>query len=194
MKETEITVEVFDSLDNITSLLKEKQFKLLEEYDLVDYYYSKYPTDELKNFEYKDLIANSFLVRQVIDVNPKNLLTFKSKDLDDAGNVISEEKINCGIDKLSEALKIFNLSGLNCWCKLSQHLLIFKKGNIEFAVQIIDNLGIFIEYEEDDTMKDLNKLEKINFMINTLKSLGLKIGDDFSSKKVYLKFKKDHKF
>ena len=71
-------------------------------------------------------------------------------------------------------------------------MLVYKKENVEFALQIIDELGIFIEYEEDETMQALSEKEKINVMLETLKNLGLKLGDDFSCKKVYLKFKKDN--
>ena len=48
MKEMEITVEVFDSLEHVLRLLEEKNYKLLEKYDINDFYYSKYSIEELK--------------------------------------------------------------------------------------------------------------------------------------------------
>ena len=192
MKEMEITVEVFDSLEHVLRLLEEKNYKLLEKYDINDFYYSKYSIEELKNFKYKDLIANSFLLREIIDDKPKNLLTYKNKELDANGNVIAEEKIKCEIKDLSSAIKIFNLAGINCWSKLNQHLYVFKKGTTEFSVQVVEDLGIFIEYEENGSMSGLSAQEKINYMLNEIKKLGIKVGDDFSCKKIFLKFKKEN--
>ena len=193
MKETEITIEVFDTLDQINRILKEKGFIVERKYDLIDYYYSKYSIVELNKFNYKELINNSFLVRQFVDDSPTSSIIFKNKDLDNLGNVIREEKVKCGIKDLDNALRIFNLAGLNCWCTLNQHVLIYKKDSIEFAVQIVDDLGIFIEYEEDDTMFNMSEQEKIDLMFNALQGLGLKLGKDYSCKKVYLKFKKQLK-
>ena len=41
-------------------------------------------------------------------------------------------------------------------------------------------------------MKNLSEYEKINLMKNNLSNLGLKLGDDFSCKKVYMKFLKEN--
>lgn len=190
MKETEITVEVFNTPEEITDILTQQGFRVVRKVDMIDYYYSKEPIEQLKNFEYRDLMKSSILIRQLKSNNTKNLIIFKDKNLDNNGNVISEEKVNCSIDDIDNAIKIFNLAGLNCWCNLIQHMSIFQKGNIEFAVQDVEGLGVFIEYEEDETMKNLSPEAKIQLMLKTLNNLGLKIGDDFSCKKPFLKFKK----
>ena len=142
MKETEITVEVFNSLSEIIEILTIQGFKIVRRVDMFDYYYSKEPIELLKSFEYQDLIKSSILLRQLRSNETKSLMTFKDKNLDSNGNVISEEKINCSIDNFENAIKIFNLTGLNCWCSLVQHMLIFQKDNIEFAVQDTEGLDL----------------------------------------------------
>jgi len=189
MKETEITVQVFNNLDEIKSILNNLGFSIIEEYSMTDYYFSKYSADELKNFSYQDLIKNSFLVRDIKDANPKILLTYKNKELDKLGNVIGEEKIKCRLGILQNAIDIFNSAGLNNWCVLDQKIIVFKKEDICFAIQDVKDLGIFIEYEEDDSMKNLSPNEKISLMLDTLKQLNLNLGTDYSCKKVYMKFK-----
>ena len=189
MKETEITVQVFNSLDEIKTNLQNLGFLIIEEYLMEDYYYSKYSTSELKTFSYPDLIKNSFLVRDIKDDNPKVLLTYKNKDIDSFGNVIGEEKIKCRLGLLQNALDVFNSAGLNCWCTLNQHIIVFKKDNICFAVQDVKDLGIFIEYEEDESMQNLTPNEKIKLMKNYLNQLNLNLGTDYSCKKVFMKFK-----
>lgn len=190
MKETEITVQVFNPIEEIKLKLNSLGFEIIEKYSMTDYYFSKYSIEELKNFNYADLIKNSFLVRDIKDDKPKILLTYKNKDIDDLGNVISEEKIKCRLGILQNALDIFNSIGLNNWSILNQKIIIYKKDSVCFALQEVVNLGIFIEYEEDETMSNLSTQEKISLMKTTLKKLNLNLGEDFSCKKVYMKFKK----
>ena len=173
-------------------MLKNKNFSLEEEFDMIDYYFSKDDTETLKKLEYIDIINHSFLVRQIIgDDNSINLM-FKSKELDEKGNVIAEEKVKTHVDNLEKAIKIFKLSGLNNWCEIKQHMLVWKRGETEFAIQIIDDLGAFIEYEETASMSSLKEQEKIDAMLADLKGLGINIGNDYSCKKVYMKFMKEN--
>ena len=193
MKETEITVEVLDSLENLKLQLSQKGFTLDEKVVMTDYYFSKYETDELSKMSYKDLINKSFLVRNLRgDVN-KSLMIFKSKDYDELGNVIAEEKVSCKIEDFEKALKVFELSNINCWCKIQQEMFVYHNGKVQFAVQVVDGLGVFIEYEETEDISNLSEQEKIDSMLHDLKEIGIKIGDDYSCKKVYMKFKKDLK-
>ena len=74
-----------------------------------------------------------------------------------------------------------------------QEMYIYNKNGMEFAVQIVDGLGVFIEYEEDESVAHLEIGEKISKMVNKLKKLNLNIGDDYSVKKVYEKFLKENK-
>ena len=60
MKETEITVQVFNDLEEIKSLLKNKGFEIIENYEMHDYYFSKLPINYLSELPYVDLIKNSF--------------------------------------------------------------------------------------------------------------------------------------
>lgn len=193
MRETEITVEVLESVDTVKQLIKSKGFDIVEEYDLNDYYFSKYPLEELKKFSYADLIKNSFIVRDVVDDNPKVLLTYKDKVIDENNVVLSEEKIVSRLGILDNSLKVFEKAGLTRWSSLKQRIIVFKNTEMCFALQNVKDCGLFIEYEEDDNMKDLLEEEKIDLMRNNVKKLGLKLGEDYSCKKVYIKFLRDNK-
>jgi predicted adenylyl cyclase CyaB len=192
MKETEITVEILDDVNNLIEMLKNKNFSLVDEVDMIDYYFSKIDTETLKNMQYLDIINNSFIVRQIIGDEPSLNLMFKSKELDELGNVIAEEKVKTPVENLEKAIKIFKLAGLNNWCEIKQHMLVYKREETEFAIQIVDGLGSFIEYEETPSMSELTEQEKIDAMLADLKSIGINFGDDYSCKKVYMKFKKEN--
>ncbi|MBO4962732.1 MAG: hypothetical protein J6C97_03050 [Clostridia bacterium] len=189
--QTEITVKVFNDLDFIIKKLTSLNYTLQEKVFMQDWYFSKNTLEELNNFDYPTLIKNSFIVRNVIDSENKTFLCYKNKVLDDFGNVIKEEKTSVEVSNLENVLKILNSCKLTNWCYLKQDMYIFSKGEICFAVQVVEDLGIFIEYEETKCIQNLSEKEKIEKMYNDLKELGLRLDTDYSSKKVYLKFKRN---
>ncbi len=187
--ETEITVQVYNSLEEIDKILTKQGFILIKKVFLQDFYFSKYSLKELQSFDYPTLIKNSCLIRNEIDLENKSYICYKNKILDNDNNVIAEKKTSCLIADFNKSLEILNKMGLTNWCNLQQDMYIYSNNKICFAVQVVKDLGIFIEYEEDDNMQDLSENEKISYMYNNLKQLKLELGNDYSCKKVYLKFK-----
>ena len=189
--ETEITVQVFESAEDIINKLSNHGFKISEEFFMIDYYFSKYSIEKLKEFDYKNLLENSFLVRKVMSQSKTStLLMYKDKIIDEYNNVIAEQKYSCDIENLEIILKIFDSSKLTRWCELRQKSIVFANDKTSFILQDVDGLGLFIEYEEDEEMKEFNEYEKINILSHRLKALDLSIGNDYSCKKVLMKFNK----
>ena len=186
MKETEITVQIFDTLKEIQQKLKEQEFEMVENYQMTDYYFSKYPLSKIKTMSYEILLKNSFLVRKIVDDKPHFQLCYKDKTLDKQGNVILEEKLVSKISEVEKAVKIFEKANLTKWSVCFNNTFVYKKGDICFALQCITNLGIFIEYEEDKTMEKLTIDEKIKLMKHYIQNLGLKLGKEYSCKKVFM--------
>ncbi|HHU59771.1 TPA: hypothetical protein GXZ34_02480 [bacterium] len=189
--ETEITVQVFDNMNEISKKLTEQGYEVIEKFGVKDYYFSRFPLSELENLPYGEMISNSLIVREIIDeFNPKKLLVYKNKVI--SGDVVLEEdKINIKIDDIEKTKKALTLAGLTNWGRVFNKSTVFKKDEIVFDVQEIEDLGIFIEYEEDESMQHLRSpVEKIEHMKNIVSSLGLKLGGDFSCKKVYMLFQK----
>lgn len=187
--ETEITVELLDTFENTLTKLINQGFEIKEKVLMTDYYFSKLSLNNLQALEYAELIKNSFLVRNVsTETEEINQIIFKKKVLDSSNNVIAEEKIKTDISDLNSTIKLFKEAGLTNYTTLTQQMTVVGKDKIVFVIQEVENLGTFIEYEEDDSMSELTEQEKINTMLNTLKTLSLNIGNDYSCKKVYLKF------
>lgn len=190
MKETEITVQVFDDEKTINEKLMENGYEASREFKLFDWYFTKY--DDVKSMAYEDLINSSFLIRYIEDEDGKNThICYKSKEFDKNGNVIGEEKIKTNIDNLDKAINIFKNAKLNNWVNVKNFSTVYtnEKG-FEIALQKIDGLGIFFEIEEDDSLSGLNSEEKFEELSKIVKSLGLNIGNDFSCKKPFMLLKK----
>ena len=190
MKETEITVQVFNSINEINTILLSQGFKMIENFQLNDWYFSK--LDNVNKIPYLDLLNNSFLVRQILGDREKIELCYKQKELDEYGNVIKEEKTKAILSSLSDTIEIFKKAGLNNYCVVKNNSYVYEKGKIAFVLQVVENLGTFIEYEEDETMKNMNEKEKFNYMVSIVNSLGLKLGKDYSCKKVYMLLHKNN--
>lgn len=187
MQETEITVQVFDTLGEIKNKLTKQGFSLVEICDMNDYYFSS--EKDVKTLPYSQLLKKSFLVREVKGNEYDVKMIYKNKKIDEQGNVIAEEKTSCKVESFEKALKVLQNCGMKPWCNIKQHMQIYMKDKIGFAVQHVADLGTFIEYEEDETMAGMTEQQKIQYMLGNLRALGLKLGDDYSCKKVYMKFK-----
>ena len=187
MKETEITVQLLGDVEEVKRNLESRGLDKVSEFVMTDYYYSKLTREELKKLPYEEIIRNSFLLRNFnVEDRPPRIL-YKNKVLDENRNVVAEEKVVSIVDDEKKAKKVFDMAGIPCWCEMEQKMTLFKNSKMKFVIQEIDNLGAFIEYEEDDSMAGLNEQEKINLMLGNLRDLGISFGEDFSCKKVYMK-------
>ncbi len=189
MAETEITVQVFEDLMTTCNKLENLGFEKTRKFVIKDWYFSKYSDKELNNLGYGKAISSSVLVREIVGKNNEKVLCYKAKIIDDDGNVVSEEKIATEIEDVDKTILLLNLAGLNMWEEVKNKTIIYKKDNIEFALQDVENLGVFIEMEESDEMKSLINEEKFARLKRIVKNFGLKLGKDYSCKKVYMKFK-----
>lgn len=186
MRKTEMTIQVIEELDVILHKFEHLGFKQISRYKLNDWYYSNLKTNAKSS--YSSLLKNSFLVRQVIEDEETNYLVYKDKEVDGTGKVLSEEKTKVELSNLANALTIFDKANINCWCELKQTIYVFQKGKVQFAVQAVEGLGNFIEYEEDESMSEMSSQQKIDFMFSQVKHFDLKLGADLSCKKAYMKY------
>ena len=139
------------------------------------------------------IIRNSIILREIDngDGDRKAKIVHKNKVLDANGNVISEDKLSTSIGNTTTVSKILERAGLNCWCELVNHSTVYRVGEFDLAIQDIDGLGLFLEIEETKSMEHWTSEEKFEYMKNFVLGLHLKVGKDFSCKKVYMKFLKD---
>ena len=193
--ETEITVQVLQPLNEIIDTVENMGFKCVVQKDINDWYFSAYSSDKLVDMPYKEIIKNSFILREIAE--PETYfcgLCYKDKQIDENGNVLCEEKIYCDVEDKQKTLQIFKNANVNNWCTTFNHSYIYQKDEVSFAIQDVAGLGVFIECEENETMKNISSpYEKIEKLKEIVQSFGLKMGDDYFCKKVYMKFCEDNK-
>jgi adenylate cyclase class IV len=106
---------------------------------------------------------------------------------------MSEEKISVACDNLDKAEKLFEALNFKRIVRVAYDLVVLAKENIELAFQNVENLGLFVEYENEKNFDEASMneiiIEKEN-MLKELKSLNLNIGEDYDMKKAYELIKK----
>ena len=86
-------------------------------------------------------------------------ITYKYKNVDKDGNIISETKININCEDLLEAEKLFENLGFELLTIVKYKVKVYEKDRIELAFQNVEGLGSMIEYENEEDFKNKTLLE-----------------------------------
>ncbi|MGI5842313.1 MAG: hypothetical protein ACOX6H_03385 [Christensenellales bacterium] len=190
--ETEVTYQIFNTLSETLDALEKNGYKLTEKYQLIDLYFTHFKKEEIEKLDYQTLIKNSFLVRQIIEENcVTNNLVYKHKQFNSAGNVIEEQKIKVEINSPEKTAEILTKAGLTNWCTLNDKIHAYEKDGIIYSIQDVENLGLFVEVEEYESIKHLSAQEKLAEMQKIVKNLPLKTGAEHNCKKPYMLLQKN---
>lgn len=188
MANTEITVQVFDNIDNLKQKLSSLGYTQTEEFSGNDYYFTTLSDNEILTANYQTLLDASVIVRSYSTLSSPektSMLLFKNKTIDKNGTVIAEEKVSSKIDNPENTIKILNLAKLKNWLSLKQKNAFYKLGEKTIIVGTVEGLeGCFMEIEEYASIKNLTPTQKIEKLKADALSFGFNLGTDFSVKKV----------
>jgi len=180
MKNTEITAQIFDDYQTTKQKLLNLGYNEIHSFEMNDSYFTSLSNTSI---QYQDLINNSFLLRKFSD-DSTHYMIYKNKEFDKNGNVVSEEKIISKIDSFESVKNILNNANFNNYANILTKIYVFKKDDIEFVLQNVESLGLFIEIEEFKAIKNFSTEEKLDKLITFLKKLNLNIGDNYNCKKL----------
>lgn len=171
--ENEITVEVLETKENVIKSISNNGFKLEKEYDINDIYLVKKEYENCKN--YNELLNNSILIRDISEKsNPRKLITYKQKHVDNNGNILNQINANVEINNIDDAYNMLKLIGYIDLMKIRDHISVYQKNNgDELALQFVND-RIYIEIEEkcEHTGK---RYESLDYMKSIITNLNLPI-------------------
>lgn len=188
MRQIEITTRVNNSLEEINEILRAQGFNFIRTSRIEDKYMKK--KDMVINKDNViDVLKESILIRY-LNINNKEeykKITYKNK-VYEKDMVISEEKININIDSIDNAVKLFGIIGYEPLVNVNYDAIVYSNGEIELCFQNVENLGILLEYENENDFTN-SSIEEILLvkknMLNDVKSLGINVSDDLDVKKAY---------
>ncbi len=195
MAQTEITVQIFDEIENIINVLKGLGFEWKDTFTGKDGYFTTLTSEQIEKASYKDLLDSSIIIREFDKASNnmhQTMLVHKKKTLDEEGKVIGEDKTSLVVDNSATAFKMLSNAGLINWMTLCQQNSFYKNGEKVVIVGKVEGLeGCFVEIEEYESIKDLSEKEKFEKLSEFINSLGLKMGNDYSCKKIYMLYEKN---
>lgn len=188
MKQIEITVRLNEDVKVAMKKLEKLGYKKIRESDIEDIYLTS-KLNELNKDNIKYILKKSVLLRKLklADKEIKKI-TYKNKEYDEKGTVISESKINLDCSDLEKAEELFKNLDFERLVVVKYHVIVYSKGTLEYAFQIVENLGTLIEYENSDDFanKSISDIDNAkDEMYNQILETGINITKEKDVKKAY---------
>ena len=161
----EITVKIKGSLNEFYKIIEEKDFKIAHKFSMNDAYFIP-ETLNLNKMSTREILSKAILVREIKGKTSGKIIkkiTFKIKNFDDNGNILSQEAVNCDI-KDKNLLKAIGYREVMC---IKENDIVYEKDGLQLAIKDIKNGHNLIEIETEDNDK-LNTIDKLIQKINKL--------------------------
>lgn len=165
----EITLKIKNNVKDIEDILKHKKFNVIDEFTLDDTYLIPKKL-EIENISAREILANAVIIRNINDKTYKRnikLVTFKSKEINDNGDIISQKSTNCEITDIKAAKELFYEIGYKEIMQIKENDKVYEKEEFQIAVKDIINSDSLIEIETSEK-EDLDTIEKIKEKLNKL--------------------------
>ena len=170
--ENEITVRVICSDEDLLKHLREKGFKEGRKFTLDDYYFIPKNTDIFK-LPVREILSKAIIIRYIVDSGKVlQRISFKIKDINEAGEIVNQKAINCNILSIEEAKKLFEAIGYYEIMNIKESDIIYYQNDFELAIKFIKNSNTLIEIETD------SKYDTVDKLINKVKEIKLPIEEN----------------
>lgn len=188
MKQIEITVRLDENMQSAIKKLENQGFKKIRESKIDDVYMTP-KLNELNKDNIQNILRKSVLLRSLkLENREIKKITYKNKEIDKNGDVISEQKINLDCSDLEKAKDLFEHLEFEELIRVKYKVMVYSKDKVEYAFQDVENLGVLIEYENMDDFegKSLDEINNTkNNMFEEIKNTGIKLTEEKDVKKAY---------
>jgi len=162
----EITVKIKCGLNEFYKIIEEKGFKEDGRFSMDDTYFIPEKLD-LQTMTSREILSKAVLVRCIKGKKTTKKITFKIKNFDEAGNILSQEAISCEIFEIEDAKKLLKCLGYKEIMNIKEDDVVYKKNGFEFAVKDIKGGDNLIEIETKNN-GEFDAIEKIKQKINEI--------------------------
>ena len=191
MKEIEITVKVFDSVEKTKDILARQGLKIIDTYSTKDIYLSQ---DTNLSQSIESVLNKSVILRQIVTPSKVIKKIVHKNKVYDGDTLLYEDKINLKCEDLENAKLLFEALGFKELVIVQYDSFVYQKQGLELSFQNVKDLGLLLEIESDK--KNLESEEDVMHekrrLYNLAKSLSLNIGDELNIKKAKALIEKCH--
>jgi len=191
--EQEITVQVLCSFREALETLRKNGYVPLCEVAICDSFWTREPNH--KNMPYQQIINDSKILREMVIKDSKGckevkLLTQKTKQFNEHGKVIGEDKTDTKVDDIPTEKEKLRTDGYYNFLNKTQTRFPMKgpDGFVLF-IQDINGAGVFLELEQKTTAPGGGRVlaemqgtpqEIFKTLVNKAVATGLPLGNDFA--------------
>lgn len=157
----EITIKVTCSKEQLIKHLAEKGFSEGRKFTLDDYYLipKNLKLDELTT---REILSKAVIIRYIVDDGQIiQKITFKKKNINSNGEILSQKAINCDVLDYKAGINLFNELGYYEIMNLKESDIIYYKDKLELAIKFIENSSTLIEIETDENFETIGELKKL---------------------------------
>ena len=154
MKQIEVTTNVHQSLEEVHDILSSQGFEIIRRSRIEDQYMSQ-EKGKLTKDNIISILMHCLLIRYlcVNGTDTYKSITYKKKEY--AGDtVLSEEKIVLNIDDIEKAERLLRALNFEKIVDVRYDVVVYKRGEIELCFQLVEDLGLLVEYENTADFQD----------------------------------------
>ena len=171
----EITVRITCSLQEIYNILKDKEFSIVDKYNLEDTYYVLNNID-IRKQPIREILKKYVLIRNITQFVPEDFIdsynlftmTFKNKNIALDGTIINQDKKDCQIQNLEQGKAFIESLGYKEIMTIKENAIVYGKGKLKLAIKDVVNGDNLIEIETIENDPELDTTDKLKAMINEL--------------------------
>lgn len=171
----EITVRITCSLQEIYNILKDKEFSIVDKYNLEDTYYALNNID-IRKQPIREILKKYVLIRNITQFVPEDFIdsynlftmTFKNKNIALDGTIINQDKKDCQIQNLEQGKAFIESLGYKEIMTIKENAIVYGKGKLKLAIKDVVNGDNLIEIETIENDPELDTTDKLKAMINEL--------------------------
>lgn len=165
----EITVKIKEKLDKFYQIIEKKGFKVCDKFSMNDTYFIPRNLN-LNKMTTREILSKAILVREIenkIFGNMIKKITFKIKNFDEDGSILSQESVNCDILNIEDAKNLLKAIGYQEIMCIKEDDVVYKNAKLELAIKDVKNGDKLIEVETEEN-EELNTIDKLIQKINEL--------------------------
>lgn len=159
--QNEITVKITCSKEKLENILKKEGFKKLHVYNSTDVFLVPKEVNIFKE-NTRDILSKAILLRKSEGINVekhRERITFKSKNIDNCGKILSQYSVNCDVKNIEDAKELFEYIGYKQIMKIDEQHISYIRDNLKLVIKARED-KILIEIETNEFYNDVSVLEK----------------------------------
>ncbi len=168
-QENEITVKIKCEINELCNILEKNGFKVVNKFTMNDIYMiPNYMKKEIHNLTSREILKKAILIRDIDNQFKRHIdrkITFKKKEFNNNGDILSQESINCDILNIDEAVNLFETIEYYKIMNIVENDIVYGKDDLEIDIKDIKNGDNLIEVETVANNKKIDTIEKIKKQI-----------------------------